>query len=196
LQHAALKLRQAGQNIVFSLNREIDSRAPSAAAIYAAARSLAPLTPAATPAPPGPASRGFAATCPSKDDIDLFKAQKTYYQKRQRALDDALDELDKLNSACELNAPPIADLAVSRDSITLAAETSYPIRITGGRPPYDCTWDTKPPSTSIALLHSTPDVCEVVGLSTIKNGEFKLTIRDSGASARSKVVTVTAKGSS
>jgi hypothetical protein len=196
---AGIKLHRAGQNVVLALNQEIDNRAPSAAAVLAAAKSLSALTtttvaPAAKQAIP----RGFedptsrALVCPDQV-IAQMKTQTDFYRRRQQALDNALDALDALDQSCVFNAPVVAALSVSQESVVLVPNSSVSLVVSGGRPPYSFTWDTTPPNTSIVLQRPVPEIFIVEGVSTLKDGSYRLTIRDSGVSARSKTVQVTAK---
>lgn len=192
---AAIKLRQAGQNVVIALNQEIDKRAPTPEAIFAAARSLAGFAPVSTAAPPAPSPKEAArdlAICPAEEKAFLV-SQIAFYDQKQRVADRAIDGVNGLDTACLFNAPAIPDLAVSQESIVIVADAKVNIGVSGGRPPYHGTWDIEPGGAGVILSQPTPDVFMVQGIAGIKDGTYKLTIRDSSASGAFKVVTVTAK---
>jgi hypothetical protein len=190
-ESAAIKLRQAGQNVVIALNQEIDKRAPTPEAIFAAARSLASFAPVTTAAPKLETPRELGV-CPDEEKAFLV-SQTGFYEQKQKVADRALDGVNGLDTACVFNAPAIPDLTVDQDKIVLVAEAKVNISVRGGRPPYHGTWDIDPASAGVILSQPTPDVFMVQGISGIKEGSYKLTIRDSSASGTSKVVTVTAK---
>jgi len=192
-ESAAIKLRQAGQNVVIALNQEIDKRAPTPEAIFAAARSLASFAPVTTSAPSVSTPRALGVGTCSDDERAFLISQMGLYEQKQKVADRALDGVNGLETACVFNAPAIPDLTVDQEKITLVAEAKVNISVRGGRPPYRGTWDTDPASAGVILSQPTPDVFMVQGIAGIKDGSYKLTIRDSSASGTTRVVTVTAK---
>lgn len=191
---ASIKLYQAGQNVVFAMNAEIDKRAPSPAAVFAAARSLAGLSIGAGtgPSPPAKDAKAIAPPCPEAEKSFLLD-KIAYYEQRRRTADAALNGVSELDTACVFNAPQMAALAVNQEAITIVADASFNIGVSGGRPPYEGVWDKDPKASGVVLSQPTPDTFAVQGLPTVKDGTFKLTIRDSSAARASKLVTVTSK---
>lgn len=199
---AGQKLATAGRNVVLTLNDELDRRAPSPAAIVAAARSAVSL---AVPAPaptdvsvkaaamPAPGLRVADPCMPA--DIAQIALQTTYYVSRRAALDAALDLLGDLSSACVFNASPVSELTVSQESVVLAAGAVVNIVVSGGRPPYFATWRSEPGDVVI-LVRSAPNVVSIRAANTIAtDASFTLNVSDSALSERSKAIAVATKKS-
>lgn len=193
---AAFKLRQAGQNVVIALNAEIDKRAPSPQAVFAAAKSLASFVPAPpTKADTPPKPVGVAAalgTCPA-DAKALMNRQAAYYEQRQRAVDQGLEAINGLDTACVFDAAPLPELAVDQSEITIVEGAKVNITVKGGRPPYRAGFDKQ--VTGVLLSQPLPDRFMVEGATGIKDDSAKLTVYDSSATGASKVIAVKAKKS-
>ena len=194
---AAFKLRQAGENVVIALNQEIDKRAPSPQAVFAAARSLAsfvPATPVKTAAgtQQQPSAAAAVATCP-EDAKALMNRQAAYYEQRQKAVDRGLDAIDGLDTACVFDAAPIPELAVDQSEITIVEGAKVNVTVKGGRPPYRASFDKE--AAGVVLSQPLPDRFMVEGVKGIKDDSYKLTVYDSSASGATKVIAVKAKKS-
>jgi hypothetical protein len=206
---AGTQLEDAGRNVAIALNREIDNRAASPAAIFAAAKSLAPLSvPASSGAKDSTASNRqpairtritacAAAPGPPCSDADLARiaTETNAYVDRKKKIDGALDGIVQLDSACNFNPTPVPDLTVSQDSVTLAASAFVNIVISGGRAPYVKVWEGADPSangiTAELILPSTVRISAAA--LTTAGGPYILDIQDSSVSGRVKKITVTAK---
>ena len=198
---ASIKLYQAGQNVVLAMNAEFDKRAPTAAAVFAAAKSLSGLsvgtTTNAAPTKEGAkgSAQGSAPVCaPSEKNYLLGRI--SYYEQRRKSADAALNGVGELDTACVFAAPATAEFAVNQDAITITANAKVNIAVSGGRPPYIATWDKDPSTAGILLSQPVPDSFTVQGASTVKDDSFKLTIRDSSVARSAKVVAVTSKAKS
>lgn len=199
---AGQKLTAAGRNVVLALNDELDRRAPSPAAIVAAARSAVSLAvPAAAPVeekekaasllPPG---HRVADPC-TPAHIDQISQQTAYYTSRKAVLDAALDSLGDLDSACVFNATPVSELTLSQDSVVLAAGAMVNIVVSGGRPPYLATWRSDPGDV-VVLVRSSPNIISMRAAKAIAaDANFTLVVSDSALSERSKSVAVATKKS-
>ena len=198
---AAGKLRHAGQNVVIALNEEIDKRAPSPQAVLAAAKSLVPFSaglagvPIGARAVPQDKTRDLTPPPCIPDDKAFLASQVPYYSQRQKGAESAIDGINNLDTACVFNAPAVADLSVDQEKITIIQDASVNINVRGGRPPYDASFAVEP-TPGVVLSQPLPDRFRVSGVTGIKDGEYKLIIRDSSASGRTKMVPVTAKAKS
>lgn len=190
---SAARLRHAGQNVVIALNREIDKRSPTPEAVFAAAKSLAPFS-AGFGAPSATQPRAaVAAVCPDESKA-FFAAQVPYYAQRQRAAEVALDGINDLDAACVFNAPVVADLALDQDKVVLVEGASVNVNIRGGRPPYEVSWVVEPAANAgVTLSQPLPDRMNLRGTSGIKDQEYKIIVRDSSASGRTRTLPVVAK---
>jgi hypothetical protein len=199
---AGQKLTAAGRNVVLTLNEELDRRAPSPAAIVAAAKSAVSLAvPAAAPTEDKAKAAAMMVgkqravePCTPAHVVQL--AQRTaYYVSRKAALDGALDSLGELDTACVFNVSPVSVLALSQESVVLAAGSVVNIVVSGGRPPYFANWSSEPGDV-VSLARSAPNIVSVRAAKTIAaDASFTLIVSDSSLSERSKTVAVATKKS-
>jgi hypothetical protein len=204
---AGAQLQDAGRNVAIALNKEIDNRAASPAAIFAAAKSLASFsvptsgttTTARTPVA-GFARYYGAPVCTlgcSNADLARIASETNAYIDRKKKLDGALDSIVQLDSACSFNPTPVPDMTISQDSVTLTKGAFVNVVVTGGRPPYTAIWEgTDPSGSGITADVSTPGVVRISQStsSTAPAGTAAtLDIQDSSVSGRKKTVAVTTK---
>jgi hypothetical protein len=198
---AGEKLSSAGRSVVDALNSEIDKRAPSSAAILAAAKSLVALNVPAAAVPATKKAAGLAAfpfvppACTNEQKARLTTEAEAYIAK-QRAIDDALQATNDLSTACPLNIQKVEDLKVSQDKITLSPSSGYNVVIEGGRQPYTCAFEegNDPSANGITATMIPPTTCKVAATSDLKKAAtYQLTIRDSSTAGRYSKVEVTAK---
>lgn len=200
------KVRQAAENVLHALNEEIDKRSPSPEAIVSAARSVGGLVGLALPkqpeaqavaAKPKPEASGVMQC--SEADLNTLRLHAGAYERLQKALDAALDQVDSLETACTFAPSGLPDLALNDDPVVLTQGETYTIRVTGGRKPYRASWQGKPPTGNIDTIPETfMDQLQLKGSDGLKSvaEPFTLLIQDSSAVTRSKTIKVTTKRAS
>jgi len=198
---AGEQLREAGRNIASSLNQELDKRAASPAAILAAAKGVSAFN-----VPPGSTASAAANNARallvgirgppcSPADQDRMAAQTKAYLDRKSKIDNALDGLSQLESVCTVNAPSVADLAISQDSVTLVPGAFVNVVVTGGRAPYVVIWEgTDPSGNGIDAAFVPPNTVRLSASSKLTTAaSYTLDVQDSSLSGRLKKIAVTAK---
>ena len=197
---AAEQMQEAGRNIAIAVNREIDNRAASPAAILAAAKSLSVFgVPAISPASVKPPTVAVPAAPRRAECTDADRArmatQTTAYGDKKRNVDKALDGIGQLDSACNLNPPAIPELTITQDSVTLVKSTSFNIVVRGGRAPYQPVWQgTDPAGNGIKADMIAPDMLQISASDKLAAaGTYTLELRDSSVSGQSKKIAVIAK---
>ena len=122
-------------------------------------------------------------------------AQSKAYLDRKSKIDNALDGLSQLESVCTLNAPSVADLAISQDSVTLVPGAFVNVVVTGGRAPYVVIWEgTDPSGNGIDAAFVPPNTVRLSASSKLTTAaSYTLDVQDSSLSGRLKKIAVTAK---
>jgi hypothetical protein len=205
---ASQKVRQSAENVLHTLNEEIDKRSPSPEAIVSAARSVGGLVGLAMPkkteekplvAAPTVPEAGVAPPPPCTPfDLDLLRTQASVYEKMQKTLDAALDQIESLDTACTFAPSALPELALNDDPVVLTQGEVYTIRVTGGRKPYRAFWQGKQPTGNIdPIPEAFTEQLQLTGSAQMQSdGPYVLVIQDGSAVAKSKSINVTTKRAS
>jgi hypothetical protein len=198
---AAAKFRQAGIAVLGALNKEIGSRTASSASILAAAKAVASgIAPeGSTTGKAAPkASIGFSMeTCTEETTAAADATVGTvvdHFDRVSEVLTTALDSIEGLDKSCPMSVAAVPDLVVDRDAVTVTAGSEIYVRVSGGRPPYRSVWESDP---KVISRSDVPDFVILRGAAQIAaDGTHKLTIIDSSAVSRTKLITVISKKNS
>jgi hypothetical protein len=204
---AANKVRQAAGNVIQALNKEIDQRSASSEAILQAARSTLSLASGITTQPiltkstgtvvPG-AAIGIAVTnvCYSAELPKALAALERQYEQFATALNDALNSLDSLDTACVSSAPPAVKLSVTPQNAIVTKDSHFNLTISGGKAPYAISWSGEAPKGVDAELIP-PNTITLIGTSAIgaspADKPFSLQVSDSSAVQNIQTITVQLK---
>jgi hypothetical protein len=190
----ATQLNVAGESVRIAVNGELKSRAASSAAVFAAARGVASFSAAGGPGSPAPAAATRIAGLCTAGDLLQIKSQTGVYTSTGSGIDQALDSISQLASACSFSAQALPDLAVSQETVSLTPGAFVNIIVTGGRAPYIPIWDGSDPSgNGITASTLPPNTVRISASSNLKKAaSYTLDIRDSSVAGQLKKITVTA----
>lgn len=116
---------------------------------------------------------------------------ETNYQAIAKSLTEAMNYMDDLSSACTLSAKTTAALSLSQEEITLTKDTKFiNVVINGGREPYLLSQPQDIPGIYANLIQ--PRTINIVpDAAKIKAGEYKIEIRDSSTATITKILKIT-----